>query len=421
MRKISYVSLIFCFTAAIYADLPILQGPTSEAKTEILVLHERDQKIAYSVQGPTSTSVSVHSKGLTGSAWVVDSVFVELQNPSASPGEFQLAALNGTTKNVLASRSFGFLTPNTQLNFAVVSCASDGWTGNLPSSAWQNLERHNPQFILWLGDNVYAALFDPITPDRYWERFVQTRQRLNVFYWPKLVPSFATWDDHDFGGGNNGNGSYAYKNATLEIFKAFFGGQSVGPNHEFGPGNSSSFIIGNQQFVLLDSRYFKGPEGNIASRALWGPLQLNWLGEKISQAAHNQMPLWIANGTKFFIGGVNHESAEADHPREFGALLEFLRVASPTKPVRFLSGDTHYSEVITKAVARFANPFFEITSSSIHSVRPPLSRMPENPNRLVSVYDDNFIIVSTNSLDESANITSYLSKNDRKAFEYLAR
>jgi hypothetical protein len=395
------------------AQIPILQGPTTELKTEIIVLRKSSDSFRYEVN--PEVIIEVKSYAPSPSSWVVDSVNVSTVNYLSSSA-LSLKIWKGDKK--VDEREFSFLLPKEQIRVALVSCASDKFTLVGNKKPWESVNKTNPDLMLWLGDNVYAAYFDKINPTQYWNRFVETRRALGVFYWKKLVPSFAAWDDHDFGGGDNGDSTYEHREVVTQIFEAFFGTAEFGGDHIRGPGVSQTFVIGDHRFVMLDGRSFKSPLTTpLSERTLWGAEQLDWLNQMILTTESDLKNLWLTNGTKFFNTEPDGESLEKDQPEEYKELSQNLEQLILKDSLKFISGDTHYSEIIEAKIGE--NLVTEVTSSSIHSVRTPGSKIPESSRRKVGFYGDSFVVLElpTNGT-MGMRATGHASSGAKEVFSY---
>src|SRR3954469_2087510 len=96
-------------------------------------------------------------------------------------------------------------TQNGKLRFAIISCMNDHIT-DPQETMWQGVVAHKPDVMFWIGDEVYADILamgkKDANPQQLWERYVETRHRLPIFYTAELIPTFTIWDDHDTGKGD---------------------------------------------------------------------------------------------------------------------------------------------------------------------------------------------------------------------------
>ena len=85
---------------------------------------------------------------------------------------------------------------------------------------FNSIHNKNPDFMLWLGDNMYLRESDWNSRTGFINRYSNTRAL------PELQPLLAsthhyvTWDDHDYGP-NNSDGSFWLKETATEVFKLF--------------------------------------------------------------------------------------------------------------------------------------------------------------------------------------------------------
>lgn len=272
--------------------------------------------------------------------------------------------------------------------FALLSCSNDFFQIQ-QKKQWADLLAQKPDLIISMGDNVYAdsragiPLPSPLSPALLWERYVETRNNLDIFKTEELIPFVTTWDDHDFGAGN-GDGSYPFKEEARSIHMAFFPFLSNADSLRDGPGVSKSLRIGNQTFVLFDNRTFRTADaappicqkkneplcGNQTNKdqkdaTHFGRIQEQWAEDLLK---HTKGTVWLISGDQWF--GAHHpfESYEGNHPRSFKAFLEKIRseVSDNKLSVIFASGDRHLAEI------QRVNPFpryktYEITTSAIHA------------------------------------------------------
>lgn len=266
---------------------------------------------------------------------------------------------------------------STRLRLAVASCMNDHFQKDF--KIWDTLAGKNPEYLLMIGDNVYAdvastSTVQAVDPEVLWKRYIDTRLSLPIFFQEKLIPVHATWDDHDYGV-NDGNATYSYKQESKDIFEAFFA-QDLSDDDwykSFGIGGMLS--IGDFNLYFLDGRSFRSdsPEGSHL-----GLDQSAWL---ISKLREESTPSFIIKGDQFFGGYHKYESFEGRQPNDFRQFVEELKKINT--PFIFLSGDRHMSEIMQFPRGLFGKPSFEITSSPLHAKVYP-ERNDVNPWRVVS-------------------------------------
>ena len=217
-----------------------------------------------------------------------------------------------------------------------------------------------------------------------WNRYIDTRLSLPIFFQEKLIPIHAVWDDHDYGQ-NDGNENYPHKAASKEIFEAFYAQEMSDDDWFKGFGVGGLLSLGDYNLYFLDGRSFRSVSKD--GRHL-GADQTKWLVSKLKEET---TPSLIIKGDQFFGGYHQFESFEGSHPGDFTNFVNELRL-SPT-PFVFVSGDAHMSEIMQFPRALFGMPSFEITSSPLHAKTYP-EREGRNPWKVVSVSSKvNFTII----------------------------
>ncbi len=280
-----------------------------------------------------------------------------------------------------------------KLRLAVISCIDDAYQDDF--EIWNTLASKNPEYVLMIGDNVYADREingDKIdsTPETIWSRYTDMRLSVPFYFQQKLIPVHAVWDDHDYGA-NNSNETFTHKEASKEIFEAFFA-QDLGDEiYAKGHGVGGLLSLGDFNLYFLDSRSFrsKSPEGKHL-----GIDQYQWLMKSLKEESQ---PSFIIKGDQFFGGYHKFESFEGNHPEDFSSFVADLRKLGT--PFVFLSGDRHISEIMQFPRSLFGLPGFEITSSPMHGKTFPDDGT-KNPWRVVHVSGKpNFTIIENLAQD----------------------
>ncbi len=216
-----------------------------------------------------------------------------------------------------------------------------------------------PEFMIWMGDNIYLREADWNARSSILKRYTHTRSYDKL---QKLLGSthhYATWDDHDFGP-NNSDRSLWNKETTLEAFKLFWANPSYG--FEDMPGVTTFFQWADLDFYMLDDRYYRSPEKRreTVERELVGEQQIEWL---IDALTSSWAPFrFIVIGTQFLnpnAGGENH----ATYPEERQKIIDLI-TKEKIPGVIFLTGDVHRSEV-TKLEREGTYPLYEFTISPL--------------------------------------------------------
>lgn len=388
--------------------LSMLQGPTSDSEALFNVFVPRLKNYKYKVFDTDGSELSIELyEVVKGPAFFhIHKLHV---TGLALGRRYSLKVFDG--KSVVDERSFSALDVTKQTaRFALVSCSSDHYYfEKIIDPMWNQLKGQSPDFIILNGDSVYVDTSEFVERKKateldIWQRYIDAFRRMPLYHWRELIPVFSTWDDHDFGT-NDGDREFQSKDSAAILFRAIFGGKELSNTWVHGPGGvSSMFSICGQRFYLMDDRSFRQPNkapGESEQFGHWGQAQHQWLIESI---ASDSSPAWIINGNQCFNGQSLEfkEAFEANHPREFVALIEQL--ATLRAPVVFASGDVHLSEIMQIPKVRMGYETYEITSSCMHSF---LGDGWENPMRLRGAYCNthNFMIIQSAPQEAGLRVT----------------
>jgi alkaline phosphatase D len=247
-----------------------------------------------------------------------------------------------------------------RLKIAVVSCMNDGFEKEF--KIWNTLAQKNPEYVLMIGDNVYAnrgpnGSHLSSTPENIWRRYTDIRLTLPFYFQEKLVPVHAVWDDNDYGP-KDANESFEFKEESKDIFDTFFAQSISDEIYTKGFGVGGLLSLGDFNLYFLDSRYYRS--ANKEGKHL-GSDQYRWLMKSLKEESQ---PSFIIKGDQFFGGYHEFDSYEANHPIDFALFVSDLKTLGT--PFIFLSGDRHMSEVMQFPRSLFGLPSFEITSSPMH-------------------------------------------------------
>lgn len=251
---------------------------------------------------------------------------------------------------------------------------------------FSRIHRDKPDFMVWLGDNIYLREVDWNSRTGIYHRYTHARSL------PELQPllsgthHYATWDDHDYGP-NDSDRSYWLKDVALQAFKDFW----VNPNYGVGgtEGITGTFFWEDCQFFMMDDRWYRGPRGKDAD--YFGETQLTWL---IDALRFSRAPFkFICTGGQIISDAAVYENY-AVFARERQMLLDSIDKYD-IRGVVFLTGDRHHSEISRMQTPK-GNVFYDITSSALTSGT-GLHEEPNNhriPNSMIGVRNYALISVS---------------------------
>jgi alkaline phosphatase D len=218
----------------------------------------------------------------------------------------------------------------------------------------------DPNFMVWLGDNVYLRTPDFLTETGLNHRYEHTRRTKELQPLLASVHHYATWDDHDYGP-NNSDKSYANKKITEKLFNQYWG--NLNTNVVGNGGITSHFLWHDVEFFLMDNRYHRDSnELKNENKDYFGKEQLDWLINAL--ATSNATFKIVATGGQIISDYKNFENY-VNYPTERNTLLKRLE-KNKIEGVLFLSGDRHHTEV-SRMERKNAYPLIDFTCSPLTS------------------------------------------------------
>jgi alkaline phosphatase D len=213
-----------------------------------------------------------------------------------------------------------------------------------------------PDFMLWLGDNVYLRDPDWGSKTGFIRRYTHTRSE------PSLQPllggthHYAIWDDHDYGP-NDSDRTWRMKQVSLDVFNKFWPSSATGITGA--GGITQHFQWSDCDFFLLDDRWFKSP--NETPGEVLGSAQVKWLKYMLLQS---EAPFkFVGLGVMFLSTAANKENMSKAGIPEREEIIQFIQ-EHKIEGVVFLTGDRHFSEL--SMLSQEGKPtIFDLTSSPI--------------------------------------------------------
>jgi alkaline phosphatase D len=288
------------------------------------------------------------------------------------------------------------------LRIAFGSCSQDSRRPYAPVFEAMNAEQ--PDMALFIGDNTYFVVGDgnwstsgPIgdwnSEEQMISRHMRTRTNPYLQRLLRSVPSYAIWDDHDFGP-NNSDRELESKDQALDIFKAVWANPGYGT--EKTPGIYSKFRRGPADIFLMDDRYHKyvktktHPNVREDEAVIWGDEQLDWL---LDELRRSKAPFKvIANGTQLIGQDGRGEGHFNEAPNEIAKLLDFLK-KHKIGGVIILSGDRHHTEVM-RLDQDGAPAIIEFTSSPMQQGQAVRPYEQKQPTQLWAMFGNSYGLVT---------------------------
>jgi hypothetical protein len=364
VKFVSFIFLIILFSCSQLPQkrtdkLSILQGVTNTKEVEFSIVAPKNQALRLELRSSDGVILNPDETKIVTrpfSDYVVHKI-VFTRDPLK---EFNLYAFSG--EKLIDQRLVGKGQKEvSKLRLVVASCLNDFYGDHF--KIWDVLAQKNPEYLLLIGDNVYTdssgrTKTQVTDPEIIWKRYVDTRLTLPLYFQQKLIPVHAVWDDHDYGI-NNGHSTFAHKEASKEVFEAFWAQDLSDDDWTKGHGVGGLLSLGDFNLYFLDGRSFRDPKSN---RSHLGLDQTAWFYSKLRDEA---TPSFIIKGDQFFGGYHKYESFEGNHSNDFQQFVTELRKINT--PFVFMSGDHHLSEIMQFPRSLFGKPSFEITSSPLHA------------------------------------------------------
>lgn len=225
---------------------------------------------------------------------------------------------------------------------------------------YEDIVRKKPDFMVWLGDNVYLREADWNSRTGIMHRYTHTRSHPKLQAMLGGMHHYGIWDDHDFGP-NDSDRSYPLKGTTEEAFKLFYPNN----NYVFDEGITGKFQWADCEFFMMDNRYWRTPNKrrDIKDKEILGEDQIEWL---LDALVNSYAPF------KFIVIGNQVVSPIEKYERHANiAPAERLRLLKKIEELKingvvFLSGDVHHTELSALPMDG-GYPLYDLTISPMTS------------------------------------------------------
>lgn len=220
----------------------------------------------------------------------------------------------------------------------------------------------HPDFMIWLGDNIYLREPDWNSKTGIHHRYTHTRSTPEMQAYLASTHNYAILDDHDFGPNDSDRGFWN-KNQTLEAFELFWANPSYGVGDINGA--ITAFQWGDADFFMLDNRTYRSPnKRKTGERTQLGEDQIQWLFDNLTSSYGTFK--FIVLGGQFLSMSASYESyTNYGFEKERQRIIDFIYEEN-IQNVVFLTGDVHFSEIA--ALRKKGKPtIWDITSSPLNS------------------------------------------------------
>lgn len=254
-----------------------------------------------------------------------------------------------------------------RVRIAFGSCV--GARGYLAAAAFGEMaERNNFDLLLMLGDNHYG---DTTNPDLLRDHYFMHRTVAGVERIIRHQPTYAIWDDHDYGP-NNSDGTSKGKEDSLRVFRQWWANPAYG--EEGNPGCYYHFTRNGVDFFMLDVRYYRTPNRtpDDGTKTMLGARQLAWLKEGLANSKAKFKI--VASGSEWQTR--TQPDCWSSFARERQEIFDHI-TSNQIEGVILLSGDRHFT-----AGYQIQGRHLEFTSGPLGSGNATLQ---ENPERFTGV------------------------------------
>ena len=262
-------------------------------------------------------------------------------------------------------------------SFLAGSCAFIGTGFNRAIKPFNSLKifktmtNDTTDFMAWLGDNLYYVLQRQNYKAQL-KRNIKTRLNKKLCSFLSSRQQYAIWDDHDYGT-NNSDGTFKYKETSLNIFQQFW------PNPKNDSFNYYTFRHQDCQFFMLDDRY-----NNEQENIVLGDRQLHWLENELLQSRGTFKFICIGMQA---LNPLSTKECFYKTDDEYKRLIAFIK-EHRISGVLFISGDRHHAELM-KINEPDLYPLYDFTTSPLTMYPVKIGKKSSefiNPNKLPDTY-----------------------------------
>jgi alkaline phosphatase D len=281
---------------------------------------------------------------------------------------------------------------------------------------YNSMAGKNPDFMLWLGDNVYLRQQEWNTKTGLFHRYTHDRALPELQRFLACTHHYAILDDHDFGP-NDSDRSFWNKNQSLEAFECFWANPSYGVGNI--KGAITSFHYGDADFFLLDNRTHRSPNRRkTGEKTQLGEEQLQWLFDNLA-SSYARFKFVVMGGQLLSTSEQYESYSNYGFEKERRRIIDFIQNENILNVI-FLDGDVHFSEV--SVLKEEGKPgIWDITSSPLNSGANTNGIKQENSLRIPEsvIMERNFTQISLSGPKAERKLTiRYFDSKGNKLWEY---
>ena len=229
-----------------------------------------------------------------------------------------------------------------------------------PLKLWSQMQERGAQGLVLLGDTPYIDKTKLEILRAKHRAFLQVPELANLI---RTIPTWATWDDHDFGK-NDSDGTLIGKGNSRQAFVEYRALENYSDN---GEGIYTKFRYGPAEVFVLDTRWFARTAPSYVDESkptLLGKAQWDWLKESLLAST---APFKIITCGMIWDDKENSESDDwGTYTHERSALFDFLG-EHKISGVVLIGGDIHCSRLLQyKTEKQVGYPIRQFIVSPIH-------------------------------------------------------
>ncbi len=384
MKKIIFFSLGILVSSSLFGqekdgEIParLLSGPmighttASMASIWLETSQPADVKVHYWVESG-SNPIFLDSAQITTSAEAPFTGTLQLEDlPARGIVHYELE-IDGQAVRPQTTQSFRLLPAigsTSSFSVAIASCINPLRVPLQP--IWTQMAVSRPDVLLLIGDNNYMPMRGSAyeAPEKTvsfamgrYHRYLRDVPGLKTIL--ATTPTYAIWDDHDFGP-NNSDRTFKWRDLSLHMFKKYWPNPSAGTAET--AGIFYSFKIQDVEFFMLDDRYHRDPNEAPDRNTMLGAGQLAWLKENLKASTATFKVLVNGHTMSIDRGGSGEYWANFGTERE--DFLDWM-IDESIDGVFFVSGDWHVGSLSRINYSEEGYPLYELISSNagVHAV-----------------------------------------------------
>jgi len=250
------------------------------------------------------------------------------------------------------------------------------------SQTFRSIQSVGPHLMLFLGDTIYIKPDDLLTEGGIKEKYRLNYENGSPRRLIQAVPTFAIWDDHDFGLSDSDSTS-PYKEPARNAFRAEWNNPS--PPEKLKNSIAFELVLGDVLILMTDNRTYRINSTTEKEGQMFGKNQLDWIENRLLKSDFRLAI--IASGNQLLMTGSRflplpngrdtvHIESLLDFPTERARFFSILAAALPK--VLIISGDRHFAEFLT--LEKDGHTFLEVTSSPLSARLAERIPIPHSPN-----------------------------------------